>query len=81
MKKNIILILILFIIALGFRFLYMDNALWYDEACSWATATDNAGIMHNLLNVDLQHTPLYFVLLKFWIKFFVRVKLLCVHYL
>lgn len=70
MKKNIILILILFIIALGFRFLYMDNALWYDEACSWATATDNAGIMHNLLNVDLQHTPLYFVLLKFWIKFF-----------
>lgn len=70
MKKNIILILILFIIAVGFRFLYMDNALWYDEACSWATATDNAGIMHNLLNVDLQHTPLYFVLLKFWIKFF-----------
>ena len=70
MKKNIILILILFIIALGFRFLYMDNALWYDEACSWATATDNAGIMHNLLNVDLQHTPLYFVLLKFWIKIF-----------
>lgn len=70
MKKNIILILILFIIALGFRFLYIDNALWYDEACSWATATDNAGIMHNLLNVDLQHTPLYFVLLKFWIKFF-----------
>lgn len=70
MKKKIILILILFIIALGFRFLYMDNALWYDEACSWATATDNAGIMHNLLNVDLQHTPLYFVLLKFWIKFF-----------
>lgn len=70
MKKNIILILILFIIAVGFRFLYMDNALWYDEACSWATATDNAGIMHNLLNVDLQHTPLYFVLLKFWIKIF-----------
>jgi len=69
-KKNIILILILFIIAVGFRFLYMDNALWYDEACSWATATDNAGIMHNLLNVDLQHTPLYFVLLKFWIKIF-----------
>lgn len=70
MKKNVIIILFLFLIALILRFLYLDSALWYDEACSWATSTDNIGIMHNLLNVDLQHTPLYFVLLKFWMKLF-----------
>ncbi len=70
MKKNIFIILFLVIIAFGLRFLYIDSALWYDEACSWATSTDNAGIMHNLLNVDLQHTPLYFVILKFWMKIF-----------
>ena len=70
MKKNLLIILLLFLITFGLRFLYLDIALWYDEACSWATVTDNAGIMHNLLNVDLQHTPLYFVLLKIWIKFF-----------
>ena len=70
MKKNIIIILFLFVLTLSLRFLYIDNSLWYDEACSWATATDKIGIMHNLLNVDLQHTPLYFVLLKFWIKLF-----------
>ena len=70
MKKSIFIILLLFAVAIGLRFLYTDNALWYDEACSWATSTDGAGIMHNLLHVDLQHTPLYFVLLKFWINLF-----------
>lgn len=70
MKKSIFIILILFAVALGLRFLYIDSALWYDEACSWATSTDGAGIMHNLLHVDLQHTPLYFVLLKLWMKLF-----------
>ena len=70
MKKNITLIILLFITALIFRLLYSDSALWYDEACSWATATDKTGIMHNLLNTDLQHTPLYFVLLKFWTNIF-----------
>ena len=70
MKKNIFIVLFLILIGFGLRFLYSDTALWYDEACSWATATDKAGIMHNLLNVDLQHTPLYFVLLKIWMKIF-----------
>ncbi len=70
MKKSIFIILVLFAVAFGLRFLYIDNALWYDEACSWATSTDGAGIMHNLLHVDLQHTPLYFILLKMWMKMF-----------
>lgn len=70
MKKNIFIILFLVIIGFCLRFLYIDSALWYDEACSWATSTDKLGIMHNLLNVDLQHTPLYFVLLKIWMKLF-----------
>ena len=70
MKKNILIVLLLVLIGFGLRFLYLDSALWYDEACSWATSTDKLGIMHNLLNVDLQHTPLYFALLKIWIKFF-----------
>ena len=70
MKKNILIVLLLVLIGFGLRFLYLDSALWYDEACSWATSTEKLGIMHNLLNVDLQHTPLYFALLKIWIKFF-----------
>ena len=70
MKKSIFIVLLLCLVAFGLRFLFIDNPLWYDEACSWVTSTDSAGIMHNLLNVDLQHTPLYFVLLKFWINIF-----------
>jgi len=69
-KKNIFIIAILILIGFGLRFLYLDSPLWYDEACSWATSTNRAGIMQNLLNIDLQHTPLYFVLLKFWMKIF-----------
>ena len=52
------------------RYLYLDCPLWYDEACSRAVATDKSGIMNNLINIDLQHSPLYFVLLKFWINIF-----------
>ena len=70
MKKNILIVLLLVLIGFGLRFLYLDSALWYDEACSWATTSDKFGIMHNLLNVDLQHTPLYFVLLKIWSNIF-----------
>ena len=54
------------------RVLYMNTTLWYDEACSWYTAiqTFPVGIIKNLMNLDLQHSPLYFFLLNFWIKLF-----------
>ena len=68
--KKIVIVLLLLLIGFSLRFQYLDSPLWYDEACSWATSTDKAGIMHNLLNIDLQHTPLYFIFLKFWMKFF-----------
>lgn len=64
--------LILFVIAVVYRCMFLNVAFWYDEACSWATAIGDFpyGIMKNLLNVDLQHTPVYFFLLHFWIKIF-----------
>lgn len=72
MKKNIFIILFLFIIGLVLRIIYAGAPLWYDEACSWATAVQGfpSGIMRNLLNTDLQHTPLYFFLLHYWMKIF-----------
>lgn len=75
MKKNFIigaLIACIFLIGFCLRFLYLDIPLWYDEACSWTSAINTfpSGIMNNLLNEDLQHTPLYFFLLHFWIKIF-----------
>ena len=75
MKKNFIIgALITAILITGFclRFLYLNTPLWYDEACSWVTAINSfpAGIMNNLLHDDIQHTPLYFFLLHFWIKIF-----------
>lgn len=76
MSKNKILQITLYCIiivsAIVLRVLYMNADLWYDEACSWVTAKQGFpfGIMDNLLNVDLQHTPLYFFLLHFWIKMF-----------
>lgn len=75
MKKNFIigaLITCIFLIGFCLRFLYLDIPLWYDEACSWTSAINTfpSGIMNNLLNEDLQHTPLYFFLLHFWIKIF-----------
>lgn len=71
-KKFITGALITFILVIGFclRFLYLNTPLWYDEACSWATAINPTGIMDNLLHEDFQHTPLYFFLLHFWIKIF-----------
>lgn len=75
MKKNILFYCLLFlvlIIAFYLRILYLDSPLWYDEALSWVSATCSFpyGIMDNLLNVDIQHTPLYFFILHFWIKIF-----------
>ncbi len=76
MEKKKILTGLFFILALGLtislRLLYIDADFWYDEACSWFTAIQDfpLGIMNNLLNLDLQHTPLYFFILHFWIKLF-----------
>ena len=75
MKKRIlavILMALIFVTGFILRYLYIDAPLWYDEACSWTTAIKSfpSGIMNNLLNDDLQHTPLYFFLLHFWIKIF-----------
>lgn len=76
MKKNKIFKILFFIIiaavAIGLRIVYLDTDFWYDEACSWVTAkqTFPAGIIENLKTLDLQHTPLYFFLLHFWMKLF-----------
>lgn len=74
-KKKIISISIFAVILIAgivFRLLYLHTDIWYDEACSWFTAKQSfpMGIMDNLLHLDLQHTPLYFFLLHFWIKLF-----------
>ena len=74
-KKKIISIAIIsvtMIVGIALRLLYLHTDLWYDEACSWFTAKQlfPMGIMGNLLNLDLQHTPLYFFLLHPWIKLF-----------
>lgn len=67
-----ILITLIMAVGLYLRFLYLDTPLWYDEACSWVTAAKSFpfGITDNLLHDDLQHTPLYFFILHFWIKLF-----------
>ncbi|MCM1338436.1 MAG: glycosyltransferase family 39 protein [Muribaculaceae bacterium] len=69
---GIIVPAIIFIIAFILRILYINTSFWYDEACSWTTAIQNfpAGILQNLTSVDLQHTPLYFFVLHFWMKIF-----------
>lgn len=74
-KKKIIgiaIISVTMIVGIALRLLYLHTDLWYDEACSWFTAKQlfPMGIMGNLLNLDLQHTPLYFFLLHLWIKLF-----------
>lgn len=69
---NIGLFILFAVVTIGLRLLYLHTDLWYDEACSWVTASQSFpfGIMDNLKNIDLQHTPLYFFLLHFWIKLF-----------
>ena len=69
---NIWILIVLAIVTVGLRCLFLQYDVWYDEACSWFTAIQSfpKGIMDNLLNLDLQHTPLYFFLLHFWIKLF-----------
>ena len=75
MKKksaSIISIVLFFVVFIGIRFLYLNTTLWYDEACSWYSASQNFpfGILDNLLTLDLQHSPLYFFVLHFWMKIF-----------
>lgn len=73
-KKVLSVLFVIFVIVLtiGLRLLNIDTAFWYDEACSWFSAKQDfpMGIMNNLLHLDLQHTPLYFFLLHFWMKLF-----------
>ena len=73
-KKVLPILLIVFVIVatIYFRLLNIDTAFWYDEACSWFSAKQEfpMGIINNLLHLDLQHTPLYFFLLHFWMKIF-----------
>ena len=74
-KKKVLCILsfiLVILLAVWLRVLYADAAFWYDEACSWVTAKKDFpfGIIQNLMTVDLQHTPLYFFLLHFWMKMF-----------
>ena len=69
---NILYIFLLLVIAIGIRLLYINMPFWYDEACSWFSAkqTFPMGIFDNLLHLDLQHTPLYFLILHVWMKIF-----------
>ena len=71
-KKKVLGLLAIFTIGFILRLLYINTDFWYDEACSWFSAMQNfpLGIMDNLLNLDLQHTPVYFFLLHFWMKIF-----------
>ncbi len=69
---NILFFTLIIVLGVTLRVLYLHTDIWYDEACSWFTAKQAfpAGIMHNLLTLDLQHTPIYFFLLHLWIKLF-----------
>ena len=64
--------LIILGVAVCLRLLFVQYDIWYDEACSWFTAIQSFpfGVMNNLLNLDLQHTPLYFFMLNLWIRLF-----------
>jgi hypothetical protein len=71
-RKFAIIFAFCMIVAFALRIGYINTNFWYDEACSWFSAKQAFpfGIMDNLLNLDLQHTPLYFFLLHLWIKLF-----------
>lgn len=59
-------------IGLALRLSIIEFPLWYDEGCSIATAINSfpVGINDYLWNHDLQHTPFYFYILHYIMKFF-----------
>lgn len=63
---------LLILIGLELRLVFIDLPLWYDEAQSVLIAKMSfpLGISNYLQNIDLQHTPLYFYILHFWINLF-----------
>lgn len=72
-RKYLFLIMgLLILIGLELRLVFIDLPLWYDEAQSVLIAKMSFPFEINkyLLNIDMQHTPLYFYLLHFWIKIF-----------
>ena len=72
-RKYLFLIMgLLILIGLELRLVFIDLPLWYDEAQSVLIAKMSFPFEINkyLLNIDMQHTPLYFYLLHFWINIF-----------
>ena len=73
-KKNLVPIfaILIMIIAIITRIDFLQNALWYDEACSWVISKKKSWleIIKHLLNIDLQHSPIYFLFLNIWMKIF-----------
>lgn len=71
-KKKLSIFIVLAGLTIALRYMFINTNFWYDEACSWITAKQEFpfGIIDYLLNKDLQHTPLYFFILHFWMKIF-----------
>ena len=72
-RKYLFLFLtILIFIGLFLRLVFIDYPLWYDEAHSVLISKMGFPFEINkyLLTEDLQHTPLYFYILHFWISLF-----------
>ena len=69
MKK--IHVLAVFVLALGVRFIALDQSLWLDEATTARVVTqyDYFGIISKFSLSDF-HPPLYYVFMKFWTGIF-----------
>lgn len=72
-KKEFIVVCIISVIALILRLisLFCAGDLWLDEIYSWYFSSKKSviDVVQSLYNEDL-HTPLYFILLHFWMKIF-----------
>lgn len=71
-KKEAVFLIIISLLALYFRVFSLQHAgdLWIDEIYSYYFSGKNSvfDVVKSLYNEDL-HTPLYFILLHFWMKF------------